>query len=175
MTNVYHRAKIKKKKRQLFPSISDQVENSTPLPRWVAYCKLEHWSKDRKSSTKRHDENLNIHIDVYSAQTGVSRFTELDPSWRYNKSEELSLQSIEIMQFTHLLVEWTDDMSSSESLYLHTHSVINITHGYSHWGVDFSVFPPIQVFLKPKILLFKRKISYPSLILNTNSAKSHKI
>ncbi|GBM46008.1 hypothetical protein AVEN_134079-1, partial [Araneus ventricosus] len=26
-------------------------------------------------------KDLNIHIDVYSAQTGVSRFTELDPSW----------------------------------------------------------------------------------------------
>ncbi|XP_055937147.1 dol-P-Man:Man(7)GlcNAc(2)-PP-Dol alpha-1,6-mannosyltransferase-like isoform X1 [Argiope bruennichi] len=120
-------------------------------------------------------KDLNIHIDVYSAQTGVSRFTELNPNWRYNKSEALSLQSIEIMQFTHLLVEWTDDMGNSESLYLHTHSVINITHGYSHWGVDFSVFPPIQVFLKPKVLLFKRKISYPSLILNTNNANSHKI
>ncbi|GFS50608.1 probable Dol-P-Man:Man(7)GlcNAc(2)-PP-Dol alpha-1,6-mannosyltransferase [Nephila pilipes] len=130
--------------------------------------------------TKLHEieagaKDLNIHIDVYSAQTGVSRFTELNSNWKYNKSEDLSLQSLEIMQFTHLLIEWTEDIGNAGSLYLHTHSVKNITHGYSHWGIDFSLFPPIQVYLKPKILLLKRNISYPSLILNATSIKSHKI
>ncbi|GIY92510.1 dol-P-Man:Man(7)GlcNAc(2)-PP-Dol alpha-1,6-mannosyltransferase [Caerostris extrusa] len=141
--------------------------SSHNYPGGVAMIKLHEIESEAK--------DLNIHIDVYSAQTGVSRFTELHSNWKYNKSEKLSLQSLEIMQFTHLLMEWTEDISNSESLYIHTHSVKNITNGYSHWGLDFSSFPPIHVYLKPRILLLKRNISYPSLILNTTLTKSHKI
>lgn len=79
------------------------------------------------------------------------------------------------MQFSHLLVEWTEDIGHTEAFYLHTHTVKNITHGFSHWGVDFNMFFPIQVFLKPKILLLKRIMPYPSLILNTTRMKSHKM
>ncbi|KFM72398.1 putative Dol-P-Man:Man(7)GlcNAc(2)-PP-Dol alpha-1,6-mannosyltransferase, partial [Stegodyphus mimosarum] len=105
------------------------------------------------------EKDLNIHVDVYSAQTGVSRFTELNSNWKYNKTENLPLGGVEIMQFTHLLVEWPNDIENSQLPYLTTHSVLNITHGYSHWGLDFSTFPPIQVFLRPRILIMKRNLS----------------
>ncbi|XP_035218777.1 dol-P-Man:Man(7)GlcNAc(2)-PP-Dol alpha-1,6-mannosyltransferase-like isoform X5 [Stegodyphus dumicola] len=120
------------------------------------------------------EKDLNIHIDVYSAQTGVSRFTELNSNWKYNKTENLPLGGVEIMQFTHLLVEWPNDIENSQLPYLTTHSVLNITHGYSHWGLDFSTFPPIQVFLRPRILIMKRNLSYPSLILNVTNIKTLK-
>ncbi|XP_054710210.1 dol-P-Man:Man(7)GlcNAc(2)-PP-Dol alpha-1,6-mannosyltransferase-like isoform X2 [Uloborus diversus] len=118
------------------------------------------------------DKDVNVHIDVYCAQTGVSRFTEINPRWRYNKTENLPLGGLEIMQFSHLLMEWPKNADSSHLPYLNTHTIINITHGYSHWGVDFSTFPPIQVFLRPRVLLLKRNLSYPSLIVNTNGIKS---
>ncbi|XP_071033742.1 dol-P-Man:Man(7)GlcNAc(2)-PP-Dol alpha-1,6-mannosyltransferase [Parasteatoda tepidariorum] len=120
-------------------------------------------------------QDVNVHFDVFSCQTGVSRFSEVNPRWKYNKSEELSLKSLEIMQFTHLLVEWTDDIGHNDAFYLRTHSVINITNAYSHWTLEPSMYPPIQVHVKPKILLLKRILSYPSLIVDTKSIGSHKI
>ncbi|KAG8186584.1 hypothetical protein JTE90_020875 [Oedothorax gibbosus] len=121
------------------------------------------------------EKDVNVHIDVFCAQTGISRFTELNSNWKYNKSEGVSIKDLEIMQFSHLLVEWTEDIGHTEAFYLHTHVVKNITNGFSHWGLDFNLFPPIQVFLKPKILVLKRIMTYPSLILNTTRMKSHKM
>ncbi|GMR58655.1 hypothetical protein PMAYCL1PPCAC_28850 [Pristionchus mayeri] len=43
-----------------------------------------------------------VHIDVYAAQTGVSRFYESYPAWEYNKTEGLSPQ--DLTRFDFLIV-----------------------------------------------------------------------
>ncbi len=52
-------------------------------------------------------EAVNVHIDVYSAQTGITKFLELnrESGWLYDKTENLLPNSTHILQFTHLLVE----------------------------------------------------------------------
>ena len=47
--------------------------------------------------------HVNLHIDVYSAQTGVSRFLHMNSQWIYNKTEDLSNEDLK--SFTHLLVQ----------------------------------------------------------------------
>ena len=42
-----------------------------------------------------------LHIDVLPAMTGISRFLEFVPEWRYSKAENLT----DFSQFTHLLSE----------------------------------------------------------------------
>ncbi|KAI0215585.1 Dol-P-Man:Man(7)GlcNAc(2)-PP-Dol alpha-1,6-mannosyltransferase [Lamellibrachia satsuma] len=52
-------------------------------------------------------QDVSVHIDVASAQTGVSRFGQLHPSWRYDKTEGLPPGGLEMNQFSHLLVDKT--------------------------------------------------------------------
>ena len=51
---------------------------------------------------------VNVHIDVYAAQTGVSRFLQVNDGWTYNKTEDLDTETL-AASFTHLLVESQDN------------------------------------------------------------------
>ncbi|KAJ2849782.1 hypothetical protein GGI22_005478 [Coemansia erecta] len=46
--------------------------------------------------------NVRVHIDVYAAMTGVSRFGELRKDWVYDKTEAL-YRTEEFSNYTHLL------------------------------------------------------------------------
>lgn len=49
-----------------------------------------------------------MHIDVYAAQTGVTRFTQTNARWVYNKSEAVDLGRTpsEYLRYTHVLREY---------------------------------------------------------------------
>jgi alpha-1,6-mannosyltransferase len=58
------------------------------------------------------DSEVRVHIDDFSAQSGVTRFLEMNRlkhNWSYHKTENLSPYSQEMRSFTHLLVEATND------------------------------------------------------------------
>ncbi|KAF7635659.1 hypothetical protein Mgra_00004902 [Meloidogyne graminicola] len=42
---------------------------------------------------------IRVHIDNYSAQTGISRFVQLYDAWEYNKTEDLSLEELQSFDF----------------------------------------------------------------------------
>lgn len=97
---------------------------------------------------------VNVHIDVYSAQTGVSRFLELSPMWKYNKTEGLERGGEEIRQFTHLLVEAED--VNERLAYFKTHEILVSEEGFA--GIDFAWnrVPPISIKSEPKVLVLRR-------------------
>ncbi len=97
---------------------------------------------------------LNIHIDVYSAQTGVSRFIELSPYWKYNKTEGLTRGSQDILQFSHLLVEAED--IEERLAYFKTHEILVSEEGFA--GIDFAWnrVPPISIKTEPKVLVLRK-------------------
>lgn len=80
------------------------------------------------------------------------------------------------MKFSHLLMEWPENTALSQLPYYNTHTVLNVTSGYSHWQIDFDFdsFPPLQVYHRPRVLILKRTIPFPSLILNSTNIKSLK-
>jgi hypothetical protein len=44
-----------------------------------------------------------VHIDTLPAMTGVSRFCEKGPPWRYSKEEHISNDALALQNFTYLL------------------------------------------------------------------------
>ncbi|KAJ9588694.1 hypothetical protein L9F63_018008, partial [Diploptera punctata] len=98
-----------------------------------------------------------VHIDVLTAQTGVSRFTQDNPSWRYSKAENLTSGSEDMMLFTHLLVEAKSKYSQNLKPYLKTHEILDSVEGFSHVALNYNSFPPIRIKTKPLIFILKRK------------------
>lgn len=97
---------------------------------------------------------VNLHIDVPAAQTGVTRFTEINPKWRYNKTENILPGSRAILDFSHIFVGDDDILQ----FYQNTHSVIAKIDSYDTLRVDLRSFPPIRVTTKPKIWILKRNL-----------------
>jgi alpha-1,6-mannosyltransferase len=109
--------------------------------------------------TRLHEEEVtstpaNVHIDVYAAQTGVSRFTQISDTWLYNKTENLSLEKL--ATFTHLLVEHEDHatidgLSSTHDILFETNSFRGLT--------DFNLmtFPPFKLKMSSAVTVLRRK------------------
>ncbi|XP_046401433.1 dol-P-Man:Man(7)GlcNAc(2)-PP-Dol alpha-1,6-mannosyltransferase [Ischnura elegans] len=98
-----------------------------------------------------------VHVDVYSAQTGVSRFLEWKPGWRYNKTENLMPGGPEMMSFTHLLIEAKSKYSLKLKPYSKTHTILDSVDGFSQVSFNYNSFPPIKIRTRPQIFILKRK------------------
>ena len=96
---------------------------------------------------------VNLHIDVYSAQTGVSRFLHMNSKWIYNKTEDLSNEDLK--SFTHLLVQSSNE--ATLEFLQETHEVLAEVEAFAGIGVQRKSFPPIN-FAPAVTILKKRKI-----------------
>ncbi|KAL5014000.1 hypothetical protein ScPMuIL_008270 [Solemya velum] len=108
---------------------------------------------------EKNNTDVKLHIDVASAQTGVTRFTQLNDNWLYSKLEELSPGGPEMLSFTHLFIEADSTEDKHLSPYQNTHNILSKIEGYSHLALEFKGFPtlPLRIHLAPKIFILKRK------------------
>lgn len=107
----------------------------------------------KKNST----EQVYVHIGNLAAQTGVSRFTQTNSSWIYSKREDLTINSPEMLQYTHLLIEAKSKYSPNIKPYLKTHEILDSIDGFSHITLNYNMLPPIRIKTKPTIFIMKRK------------------
>ncbi|XP_070186406.1 dol-P-Man:Man(7)GlcNAc(2)-PP-Dol alpha-1,6-mannosyltransferase-like isoform X2 [Littorina saxatilis] len=107
-----------------------------------------------KIEQQRND--VNVHIDVYTAQTGVSRFTQLRDSWRYNKTEDLPPGGAEMLSFSHLMVGVLSENRSELEPYISTHSVLDTVSSYDGLGISCKTFPFLTVKTKDTLWILKR-------------------
>ncbi|XP_054921762.1 dol-P-Man:Man(7)GlcNAc(2)-PP-Dol alpha-1,6-mannosyltransferase isoform X2 [Dermacentor andersoni] len=117
----------------------------------------------------------NIHIDVFAAQTGVSRFGELNPHWRYNKTENLVPGGLEMQSFTHLILEGKSMHSSSVVPYRDTHELLATVDGYSHVRLNYATLPLVHVRTRPRVLILRRKVSPTQVILDLQHKRSAQV
>ncbi|XP_029968945.1 dol-P-Man:Man(7)GlcNAc(2)-PP-Dol alpha-1,6-mannosyltransferase [Salarias fasciatus] len=94
-----------------------------------------------------------VHIDTYTAETGVSRFLEQNKNWRYDKREDLSPTNPEMKLYSHLLME--ANTTRIQQL-RDSHQPLAFIEGYSSIAFDFFHFPPISVRLDRKAVLMEK-------------------
>ncbi|XP_041611630.1 dol-P-Man:Man(7)GlcNAc(2)-PP-Dol alpha-1,6-mannosyltransferase isoform X2 [Vulpes lagopus] len=95
-----------------------------------------------------------LHIDVAAAQTGVSRFLEVNGAWRYDKREDLRPGSGHLLAYTHLLMEAAP---AHLALYRDTHRVLASVPGTTGVSLNLSRLPPLDINLQTRLVLLERR------------------
>ncbi|KAG9292358.1 hypothetical protein G9A89_015228 [Geosiphon pyriformis] len=93
-------------------------------------------------------QQAKIHIDAYSAMTGVSRFGQLRDDWTYSK-EESHLKSEDFYNYTHLI-------TSTPKLHQEHFETLDVVYGYTGVKIrplhevfmDWSNFTSVPFFTK---------------------------
>ncbi|XP_037369262.1 dol-P-Man:Man(7)GlcNAc(2)-PP-Dol alpha-1,6-mannosyltransferase [Talpa occidentalis] len=97
-----------------------------------------------------------LHIDAAAAQTGVSRFLEVNGAWRYDKREDVQPGAPRLLDYTHLLMEAAP---AHLALYADSHRVLASITGTSGVSLNLTQVPPFDVHLQTKLVLLERRLS----------------
>lgn len=94
-----------------------------------------------------------LHIDSAAAQTGVSRFLEVNGAWRYEKREDIQPGSQGMLAYTHLLMEAAP---GPLALYRDTHRVLASVAGTTGVSLNLTRLPPFDINMQTKLVLLER-------------------
>lgn len=126
----------------------------------------EIFSKMHQKVNCNENERVSVHIGNMAAQTGVSRFGEECPHWRYDKTEGLNFEQLRHnTQFTHVIAEWEGDSLEEWKKYFTLIDTAQVFTGKFElrnlWDAEFSFFSPWKYMpspmLRTALALWKRK------------------
>lgn len=103
------------------------------------------------------EPNITIHIDNLTAQSGVTRFTEINANWTYSKDEHLKAGDEELHKFDYLLTEVKNKYAPEMRFLQQTHEKLELIECFSNIGVHYTSLIPIKIRTKPCIMIMKRK------------------
>lgn len=90
-----------------------------------------------------------------AAQTGVTRFTQMNNNWLYSKNE--SLEPHQLQEYTHLLVEAKSKYSPNLRTFSNTHIILDSVESFSQIALNYKLIPPVKIKTKPSIFILERK------------------
>ena len=100
--------------------------------------------------------NVTVHIGNFAAQSGVSRFTEINGDWRYFK-EDLTPAEIDERAFSHLLVEAKSKHASELKIYKDNYNVLESVECFDSIGIQYKSLLPVRIKRKPCVYILERK------------------
>ncbi|XP_045777001.1 probable Dol-P-Man:Man(7)GlcNAc(2)-PP-Dol alpha-1,6-mannosyltransferase [Maniola jurtina] len=103
----------------------------------------------------KNEPYVHVHISNLAAQTGVTRFTQINDHWTYSKNE--SLQVDQLQYFTHLLIEAKSKYSPNLKAFSQTHIILDSIESFSQITMNYKLIPPIKIKTKPAIFILERK------------------
>ncbi|CAO1428230.1 unnamed protein product [Diamesa serratosioi] len=101
--------------------------------------------------------NITIHIDNLTAQSGVSRFTQINSNWTYSKDETLKTGDEALHRFDYLLAEVKNKYSPEMRYLQQTHEKLEVVECFSSIGIHYTSLLPVKIRTKPCIMIMKRK------------------
>lgn len=113
-----------------------------------------------------------VHIDNLAAQTGVSRFSQINPDWIYCKKEHILPGSPEIYEYTHLISEAKSRYSSNLKPYVSTHDIIDSIEAFHQITFNYLTIPPIKIKTKPVLFILKRRDNYRDFIPDSSELRN---
>ena len=105
---------------------------------------------------------MNVHIDNYCAQTGISKFLELNRKhgWIYDKTENLKNEHSKLLNFTHLLVEAENEYDPVLVPFKSSHKILSFIRTYSGFHISQSnpsfYWLPIKLKITPKVFILNK-------------------
>ncbi|XP_057653618.1 dol-P-Man:Man(7)GlcNAc(2)-PP-Dol alpha-1,6-mannosyltransferase [Diorhabda carinulata] len=130
--------------------------SNTNYPGGTAISRLHRIAKD--------EPFVNVHISNLAAQTGVSRFTQINSNWTYSKKENLRPGDYDLYEFTHLIAEGKSKFSQSLKPYSATHDVIDVIEAFHQISFNYLTIPPIKIKTKPVIFILRRRSNYKNYL-----------
>uniref|UniRef100_A0A182R6D7 Mannosyltransferase n=1 Tax=Anopheles funestus TaxID=62324 RepID=A0A182R6D7_ANOFN len=103
------------------------------------------------------ETNISVHIDNLSAQSGVSRFAQINPDWTYSKLENLRPDDEMLHRFDYLLTEAQDKYSDKMRVLSQTHEIVEFVECFNSIGLQYRSVLPVKIKTKPCIFIMRRR------------------
>ncbi|XP_023027637.2 alg12 alpha-1,6-mannosyltransferase [Leptinotarsa decemlineata] len=110
------------------------------------------------------ETGVRVHISNLAAQTGVSRFTQINSNWTYCKKENLHPGDYELYRYTHLITEAKSKFSNALKPYSSTHDIIDTVEAFHQISFNYLTIPPVKIKTKPVLFILRRRSNYKQIL-----------